>query len=150
MIRTVDFTPILNTLDAIQKKHGKGYCYPTQDTILRLLRKYHHLEISIRTLNRWLRKMEDQGYIQRKRRVRLLSDGYLQFASTLYTLTRKAYKFVGRLIGKLSHHKRKVSNWVIQKERPSISAEIPGPEADQFLGREENLQRLGALLAKIG
>lgn len=67
---TEGYFALLDILQGIQKKYGKrNYCFPSQNTLMRLLKDCHRTIISKRTLNRWLRKMEDQGLIWRKRRL---------------------------------------------------------------------------------
>lgn len=137
MVRDCNYLGLVNALDAIQKKYGKGYCYPSQNRLLYLLIKYHDEFLSLRTLNRRLAYLEAQGYVVRRRRIMRLDNGLLQFQTTLYVLTRKAYKFIGRFVRKLSHHTKKVSNWLIQKESPSVSIEIPGPDEGRLLSLQE-------------
>ncbi|MBA7694583.1 hypothetical protein ES703_103196 [subsurface metagenome] len=83
--------PILATLNALNKKHNKLYCYPNQLTIMFLLSVYHDTRIAIATLNRWLRDVEDKGYIKRTRRIRKDKRRGIMFKSTLYVITLKGY-----------------------------------------------------------
>ena len=82
---------VLETLSSVCAKHGKAYCYPSQETILRLAREYHGVEISLRTLNRVLRWLEDHNYFKRTRRHRAGADGRILFATTLYALKKKLF-----------------------------------------------------------
>lgn len=84
--------PILGTLNALNKKHRKLYCYPAQLTIMNLLALYHDTNIAIATLNRWLRDLEDKGYIKRTRRIRKDKRRGIMFKSTLYKITIKGYQ----------------------------------------------------------
>jgi len=88
--------PILATLNALNKKHGKLYCYPAQLTIMNLLAIYHDTLISIATLNRWLRDLEEKGYILRTRRIRRDKRLGIMFRSTLYKITILGYHTLGR------------------------------------------------------
>ncbi|MBA7496290.1 hypothetical protein ES702_06889 [subsurface metagenome] len=83
--------PILATLNALNHKHGKLYCYPGQITIMALLARWHDTLISIATLNRWLRDLEDKGYIKRTRRIRRDKRRGIMFKSTLYKITYVGY-----------------------------------------------------------
>jgi len=67
--------PILATLNAVNKKHGKLYCYPAQLTIMNLL----------------ARDLEDKGYILRTRRIRKDKRRGIMFRSTLYKITILGY-----------------------------------------------------------
>jgi DNA-binding PadR family transcriptional regulator len=141
MIRIAQLSPVLNTLDSVGKKHRKGYCYPSQKTLIFLLCRHHQINISIRSLCRWLKRLESEGYIKRKQRIRRSPEGGLIFSSTIYILTRKAYKFLGRLIRQLSHHKRGVSNYIIQQKRPSVSEDL-GPEPLERILEKAEVHRL--------
>lgn len=46
----------------------KPYVWPSQSTLVHLLATRYRIFISRRTLNRWLRRLEDLGLIDRKRR----------------------------------------------------------------------------------
>ncbi|KKM24229.1 hypothetical protein LCGC14_1607190 [marine sediment metagenome] len=61
MLTDMTYIPVINTLSAIQRKYQKGYCYPSQDKILFLLRTIHSLTISKRTLQRWLKNIAKEG-----------------------------------------------------------------------------------------
>ncbi len=82
---------VAETLSSICSKYGKAYCYPSQETILRLMGEYHDIEISRRTLNRVLRWLEDHGYFKRTRRHRAGPNGRMIFATTMYELKKKLF-----------------------------------------------------------
>ena len=137
MIRKENFLPVLNTLDAIQNKYHKRYCYPSQAHTIALLKTFHDTCFSTRTLNRYYRVMEDQGFIKRRRRIRRRENGLLQFQTTLYVLTRKAYKLMGSLVRKLSHYTKNIFSQLTQEKSPSIPSWMPGPDEGRLLTREE-------------
>ena len=83
---------IAQTLIALSSKKSLRYCYPSQETLLLLLRKYHQVEISRRTLNRHLKIMEDLGLIERRRRITKGPHGRPLFNSTLYILRKRIFK----------------------------------------------------------
>lgn len=85
---------VLDTLVGIGRKNGKGYCYPSQKSILELMKRFHNMEFSRRTLNRELKFLELEGYIKRVRRHRRGSDGRMKFASTLYKFTGKLFNLL--------------------------------------------------------
>jgi hypothetical protein len=87
-------TPVLKTLLAVAKKFEKAYCYPSQARLLLLLRKYHKLRISRRTLNRYLRTLEGEHFFTRVRRHRQGKNGKMIFASTLYKLGGRAFNWI--------------------------------------------------------
>ena len=82
---------VAETLSSICSKYGKAYCYPSQLTIMRLVREYHDIDISLRTLNRVLRWLEDHGYFKRTRRHRAGPDGPPLFQTTMYKLKKKLF-----------------------------------------------------------
>jgi len=84
--------PILATLNALNKKYGKLYCYPGQVRIMYLLATYQGTNIAIATLNRWLRDLEEKGYIIRTRRIRKDKRRGIMFKSTLYKITIRGYQ----------------------------------------------------------
>jgi len=88
--------PVLATLNAINKRYGKLYCYPGQLKIMENLFKYHEINIAIATLNRWLRDLEDNRYIKRTRRIRKDKKRGTIFKSTLYKITFLGYHALGR------------------------------------------------------
>lgn len=85
---------ILKTLLHLGRKYEKAYCYPSQKTILRLMKKYHGVKRSLRTLNRRLSEMETQGYFTRTRRHREGKDGRIVFNTTLYRLGGRSFNWV--------------------------------------------------------
>ena len=82
---------VAETLSSVCAKYGKAYCYPSQNTILRLLEEYHDVVISRRTLNRILRWLEDHGYFKRTRRHRAGPNGRMLFGTTMYELKKKIF-----------------------------------------------------------
>jgi len=94
---------IVKTLFWVAKKYQKAYCYPSQKRMLSLLRKYHRLAISRRTLNRRLSELEAEGYFSRTRRHRQGPGGRILFNSTLYRLGGRAFNWLYGL-GSLASH----------------------------------------------
>lgn len=83
--------PILCTINALNKKHGKSYSFPSQNRFMWLMKTYQRVKRSRSTLNRWLRVVEDEGYIKRVRRhTKDKIRGYI-FRSTLYSIKHKGY-----------------------------------------------------------
>lgn len=91
MSLTIFAQPVLLALYKISVKHKKYYSYPSQLKILELLKKWRGIERCRRTLNYWLRDIEDQGMIKRKRRIGRHPVYGLMFRSTLYMITLKGY-----------------------------------------------------------
>lgn len=89
--------PIILTLLKIQRKYKKDYSFPSQITLLKLLKDRQGIQKSIATLNRWLRVAEDSKYLMRRRRIRYDPVYGNIFKSTLYKVTIKGYWLLSRL-----------------------------------------------------
>ena len=89
--------PLVNTIYSISKKYENHYCYPSQKTLQSLLKKKYGIKRSIATINRWLRIVEDLGYIKRVRRIRGNPAGGYSFKSTMYFLRIKGLKKLNQL-----------------------------------------------------
>lgn len=130
---------VLGILNSIAQKYKKGYSYPSQEHILRLLARFYGIAISRRTLNRWLRVIEDCQYIQRVRRIRKLKNGQLRFNSTLYKLKRKAYVMLGATVRKLGGWGRKNSKETSKEGERIGNEDEEKIESGRRLGKEEML-----------
>jgi DNA-binding transcriptional ArsR family regulator len=84
--------PVLATLHKLNLKYNKLYCYPSQLKIMALLSLYQDINIAIATLNRWLRDLEDKGYVIRVRRIKRDRRRGIMFKSTLYKITIEGYQ----------------------------------------------------------
>jgi hypothetical protein len=85
---------IISCLFGVAMRYGKKYCYPSQAKIQGLLSEYHGFDISNRTLNRDLHKLEESRYFSRLRRTRMIKGCGKRFTSTLYKFRVKAYKWL--------------------------------------------------------
>jgi len=83
--------PILSIIQGLSKYHGKKYCYPSQIKLMELLKNRVGIKISIATLNRYLRVVEDEGWLRRIRRIKRDRVKGMIFQSTIYIITRKGY-----------------------------------------------------------
>jgi len=88
--------PVLSLLFGLNKHFGKRYCFPSQLKLLGLLKERFPIQVSIATLNRWLRVMEDENYVRRQRRIRRDPVLGMVFQSTMYFITRKGYNLLNR------------------------------------------------------
>lgn len=96
---------IVAVLGFLSQKYGRAYCYPSQETIADLLKRFHGYVISRRNLNRHLNALEAAGYIHRTKRHQRARDGSLILKSTLYELKAAAWTLLdtlGRIASKLS------------------------------------------------
>jgi DNA-binding transcriptional regulator YhcF (GntR family) len=83
--------PILCNFYNLQQYFNKKYCFPSQKKIIQLIHMKYGVDVSIATLNRWLKEMEIRGLIKRKRRIKRDPVYGIMFRSTLYTIGRKGY-----------------------------------------------------------
>ncbi len=99
---TEGYFALLDILQGIQKKYGKrNYCFPSQNTLMRLLKDCHRMIVSKRTLNRWLRRMEDLGLIWRKRRLTRTA-----FRTTAYYILQWGQKAAAKVRKNIGRAKR--------------------------------------------
>lgn len=89
---------IVNELACLASHYNKTWCYPSQQTLLDRLRKYHGQEISRRTLNRHLALLVAGGWLRRIiRHQRDKITGDWTFRSTLYVLSGRAWRYFASL-----------------------------------------------------
>ena len=96
---TAKMDAVLYTLLGVARAHKKPYCFPSQDHIRYLVAKYQKVKMCPRTLNRVLKDLELEGYIERIRRHREGMGGKMVFGSTLYKFKGKVFKW---LVGALN------------------------------------------------
>lgn len=89
--------PLLRLIFQTCNHYKKHYCFPSQLTLMRWLEAYYEIEISIATLNRWLRACEDLGFISRKRRIKRVRGQGMTFRSTMYFITMRGFHHLKRL-----------------------------------------------------
>jgi hypothetical protein len=88
---------VARTLVGIAKTHNKFYCFCSRETLCLLLKKYHHLNVSQRTMSRRIKELHDQGYIIRVRRNWEEVNGSKKFNCNLYYLQKKLFLWLKRL-----------------------------------------------------
>lgn len=89
--------PILSIIQGLSKHYGKKYCYPSQKKVLELLKNRLGIKISIATLNRYLRVIEDKGLLRRIRRLKRDPLKGMIFQSTIYIITYKGYTLLHQM-----------------------------------------------------
>jgi len=138
---------IIQTLNFYQGKYNKRYSFPSQNTLLSNLKRFHKIEISKRTLNYHLRKLEDNFYLYRLRRISQNPSGCMTFNSTLYSLAKKSYLYLSRLFNNLKDGFYSIKKYL---HRRYISSIKEREEDQHFLSPDENIRRLKELSAKLG
>jgi hypothetical protein len=100
---------VLGALLGIAKKHNKKYCWVSQKKLGELVGEFGGIWMSNRTLNRDLRFLEDDGWIQRVRRITMGDDGRFKFRCTLYKFKAKVFNTlfsIGNAVKRLFSHYR--------------------------------------------
>jgi hypothetical protein len=121
---------ILDTLARVCARHDKLYCYPSHETIARLIWEFTGRTISTRSLCRHLGALQRDGWIKRQRRHRTGTDGKLELHSTLYMLTARAVKWCRALGIKL---------WIFQTAALKSLIDIALPLVAETLAQENKL-----------
>ena len=93
---------IIFVLLGLARNHNKTYCFPSQRTILRLLKKFYQVTISRRHLNRILKILEAEGILERIRRLRKGIEGKIVFCSTLYKFKGKLFNLLFKMKNRLN------------------------------------------------
>jgi hypothetical protein len=100
---------LAKTFVGIAKTHNKFYCYASRETLCLLLRKYHGINVSQRTMSRRIKELHDQGYIVRVQRNWSEEGGTKRFKCNLYFLKKKLLlwvKMLGEYARKVFSHFR--------------------------------------------
>ena len=88
---------LARTFVGIAKTHNKFYCYASRETLCLLLKKYHNINVSSRTMSRRIKELHDQGYIIRVQRNWSEVNGSKKYRCNLYYLTKKILLWVKKL-----------------------------------------------------
>lgn len=104
--------PLLLTLVKIQRKYKKDYAWPSQLKIIELLDLRQGIKKSRATLNRWLRVIQDDKYLIRRRRVKKHPVYGLMFKSTLYKITIKGLRLLSRFGVDVSKEIAQYEKWL--------------------------------------
>lgn len=91
------YAPVVNILYKTAQKYKSHYSYPSQKTILKILSEIYSISRSISTLNRWLRRLEDDNLFKRRRRIRRMPNKQIYFRSTMYFIRKKGMLWLNRL-----------------------------------------------------
>ncbi len=93
---------ILQAVAWLSKRREKGYCYPSQVALVKILCSTYNIKRCRRTLNYHLSDLERHGYIRRLRRTHEGENRQPVFASTLYALKKRALAFLGQTLDRLA------------------------------------------------
>lgn len=132
---------LLSALLGIAKKYNKKYCYVSQDRLRVLAGEFGGIWMSNRTLNRDLRFLEDDGWIERIRRLRRGPDGKLLFACTLYKFRAKVFNTlftIGNSVKRLFSHYRLPCWAEYQLSQKRASSMAIASSVEKLLIKERN------------
>lgn len=141
--------PLLITLVKIQRKYGKDYSFPSQIKILELMDLRQGIRKSKATLNRWLRVVEDNKYLIRRRRIKRHRSYGMCFKSTLYKITIKGYSLMSRFGVDMSKEIAQYQKWLeeINPQRKAIKTKKKLDSAERNIEHTDNIQKILTSLA---
>lgn len=129
---------LLKTFFALQEKYQNHYSWPSQLTLLALLSKFYGLQMCRRTLCYHLKYLESNGFLQRQRRIKHLSDGTLLTRTTLYELTKLAFSYLKGVARFFYNVLKRRSSWRKQFDLPDKIKDVE-QTADPHQKRKEYL-----------
>ena len=142
--------PLLLALVKIQRKYKKDYSWPAQLKLLELLELRQGIRKSRATLNRWLRVVQDDKYLIRRRRVKKHPVYGLMFKSTLYKITIKGYRLLSKFGVDMSKEIAQYEKWLeeINPDRAEIKRKKMLADVDRNDRHEEFMADIAEKLRK--
>lgn len=116
---------ICGTILALSRKFHRPYATPSQAKLLELQARFYGVEHCRASLNNYLHALEARGFISRIRRIRSLGPKGMRFDTTLYTLSKEAYRFLYRFGSSMSRAGVRVFAALNKSLRPSSSEKCP-------------------------
>ena len=124
---------ILKMLAGFQRTFGKNYCRPPQRLMLRRLKEFHGIEISLRTLNRRLKELREWGYLWKiVRHTKGMGIKMVCRATAYYLLEKTRKYFLGlkraaeRLV--VCFRVAKFGNRLVHKEEHDLKTDVSNVE----------------------
>ena len=143
--------PLLITLLKIQRKYDKDYSWPSQLKLLELMDLRQGIRKSRATLNRWLRVIQDDKYLIRRRRIKKHPRYGLMLKSTLYKITIKGYRLLSMFGVDMKKEIAQYEKWLEEinpeykavKTKKMLEASKRNPRHDEFMaGIVEKLEKV--------
>jgi hypothetical protein len=129
---------LLNLFGYLSSINSKHYCFPSQAKICEILESSYKVKKSTRSLRRYLVRLCSAGLIERRRRIKSLPSGEISFQTSLYFLTKKAYKYLAGCL----HNLKKCGIYIKERAKKLINKPSrDNPQGDP-VGKEEVLQFL--------
>lgn len=141
--------PLLLTLVRIQQKHKKDYSFPSQLKLMELMGLHQGIKKSRATLNRWLRVIQDDKYLVRRRRIKRHRLYGMCFKSTLYKVTIKGYNLLSRFGVDMSKEIAQYEKWLeeINPERKAMQTKKKLDSAKRNPKHEGEIKKIITSLA---
>ena len=111
---------IMETLAGLAGHYARDWCYPSQEKILELLKRFTGRRLSRRHLNRHLRALVRDGLLRRIRRHVRARSGALRLRSTVYVLA-------GRWLARVRQLVNAAARWAHSPAKSMPPSPVPGP-----------------------
>jgi hypothetical protein len=108
---------LLNLFGYLSSTNSKHYCFPSQAKICEILESSYKVKKSTRSLRRYLVWLCSAGLIERRRRIKRLPTGEISFQTSLYFLTKKAYKYLAGCL----HNLKKCGIYIKERAKKFIN-----------------------------
>jgi len=141
--------PLLLTFLKIQRKNNKDYSFPSQLKILELMALRQGIKKSRATLNRWLRVIQDDKYLVRRRRIKKHPRYGLMFKSTLYKITIKGYRLLSKFGVDMKKEIARYEKWLeeVNPGRQALSTKKMLDAAKKNPRHQEQVEKILTSLA---
>lgn len=141
--------PLLLTLVKIQRKYKKDYSWPSQLKLLELMDMHQGIKKSRATLNRWLRVIQDDKYLNRRRRIKRHPRYGLMFKSTLYKITIKGLRLLSRFGVDVSKEIAQYEKW-LEEINPDLKNERIKKETVRADRADRHKEFMADIVSKLG
>jgi len=141
--------PLLLALVKIQRKYKKDYSWPAQLKLLELLELRQGIRKSRATLNRWLRVIQDDKYLIRRRRIKKDPRYGLMFKSTLYKITIKGLRLLSRFGVDVSKEIAQYEKW-LEEINPDLKNERIKKETVRADRADRHKEFMADIVSKLG
>lgn len=140
---------VCGTILALSRKFHRPYATPSQAKLLELQARFYGVEHCRASLNNYLNALEAQDFLHRIRRIRSLGPKGMRFDTTLYTLTKKAFRFLYRFGSSMSRAGVQVFAALNKSLRPSAGEKCPVDSSGLPVRDDELLPRIRDFIKSI-
>ena len=125
---------IMETLAGLAGKFERTWCYPSQEKILQLLKRFTGRRLSRRHLNRHLHALVRDGLLRRIRRHVRERSGALRLRSTVYVIA-------GRWLARVRQLVNAAVRWASSPAKSTPPSPVPGPAQNRTISVDCSLRR---------